>query len=404
MMNRFLSMALIVLLLLSSANAVSYLHGNGQLAAKLDGELEFYHSDSLGSTRAITDEAAEVIERQTNLPFGEILTGDEKYGFTGKELDESGLQYFGARYYDSGTGRFVSADPAMSGINWYAYSSNNPLRYVDPTGYTQESPWWHMPYYHSDVWWQESMNSAYNLAATVNNAAWTVADFTDVGDVAAGISYRIRGEEIPPMLMFAMMTPGLGHGAFRSAEGAVRYFDTKLLRELSETIKIPANLKRVVEMNLLDDLSETVKIRGGGFRGWLGFKTKYRVRSLVNPVVEPGPGIREVKITRRLLVSRRREKAIGYSHTYINPETEEILIEDVSLLFGSRRSRTGRVLMGEGMRMERNFYSTRIPGWTVSAAESMDGGQSLMTPSLFNRFYGPLDDASVMMGGHVPGQ
>ncbi|MBZ5599475.1 MAG: RHS repeat-associated core domain-containing protein [Acidobacteriia bacterium] len=63
--------------------------------------------------------------------------------FTGKERDsESGLDYFGARYHGSSLGRFVTPDPLLSsGRPWapqtwnrYAYSQNNPLRYVDPSG------------------------------------------------------------------------------------------------------------------------------------------------------------------------------------------------------------------------------------------------------------------------------
>ena len=124
----------ILLLLLPIVHALSYLHGNGQLTARLDGELEFYHLDSLGSTRTITNEDADVIEDQLSLPFGGILSGDERYGFTGKELDESGLQYFGARYYDSGIGRFISTDPVLQGHSPYVYAANNPLAYRDPDG------------------------------------------------------------------------------------------------------------------------------------------------------------------------------------------------------------------------------------------------------------------------------
>jgi RHS repeat-associated protein len=74
---------------------------------------------------------------------------------TGKERDaETGLDYFGARYYASNMGRFMSTDPfniildaedkdhfktyISQPQNWnrYAYTWNNPLRYVDPTGET----------------------------------------------------------------------------------------------------------------------------------------------------------------------------------------------------------------------------------------------------------------------------
>jgi RHS repeat-associated protein len=63
---------------------------------------------------------------------------------TGKERDaETGLDYFLARYYSGAQGRFTSADPITvtparmndpQQLNLYAYTRNNPLKYVDPTG------------------------------------------------------------------------------------------------------------------------------------------------------------------------------------------------------------------------------------------------------------------------------
>ena len=55
--------------------------------------------------------------------------------YTGKDLDEdTGLYYYNARWYDAGTGRFISEDPARDGSNWYSYVTNNPLKFVDPAG------------------------------------------------------------------------------------------------------------------------------------------------------------------------------------------------------------------------------------------------------------------------------
>ena len=65
------------------------------------------------------------------------------YKFTGKERDaESGLDYFGARYYGSMMGRFMSPDPLLNSghpddpqsWNRYSYVRNNPLSRIDPTG------------------------------------------------------------------------------------------------------------------------------------------------------------------------------------------------------------------------------------------------------------------------------
>ena len=45
-----------------------------------------------------------------------------------------GSYYFNARWYDAETGRFISEDPARDGQNWFNYVSNNPIKYIDPTG------------------------------------------------------------------------------------------------------------------------------------------------------------------------------------------------------------------------------------------------------------------------------
>ncbi len=72
---------------------------------------------------------------------GEGANNKNDYKFTGKELDdETGLYYYGARYYDADLSRFVSRD-TWAGIptnpqtlNKYSYVKNNPLKYVDPSG------------------------------------------------------------------------------------------------------------------------------------------------------------------------------------------------------------------------------------------------------------------------------
>jgi len=50
-----------------------------------------------------------------------------------------GEYYSNARWYDPTLGRFLTEDPARAGANWFAYVSNNPLRYIDPTGLGGES-------------------------------------------------------------------------------------------------------------------------------------------------------------------------------------------------------------------------------------------------------------------------
>jgi len=142
-MDRILTLVGILLLTgilllagIASAGGTSYVHGpNGLIARINETNITYYHSDHLGSTSAITNEKGDVVEEQVNLPFGEVISGSERYGFTGKELDsDPNLQYFGARYYDPLTGRFFSVDPAKDGGNWYSYAAGNPLKYTDPDG------------------------------------------------------------------------------------------------------------------------------------------------------------------------------------------------------------------------------------------------------------------------------
>ncbi len=78
-------------------------------------------------------------------PYGMQMTGrsytssaDQRYKFSGKERDAStGLDYFGARYYESTSGRWLSVDPMADkypGWSSYNYVEDNPERNVDPDG------------------------------------------------------------------------------------------------------------------------------------------------------------------------------------------------------------------------------------------------------------------------------
>lgn len=118
-----------------------YIYGPTGKIMKKVGELkDYYHSDYLGSTRLITDESGQAIKDVQYNPFGITNEEEEKYLFTGKEKDNSGLSYFGARYYDPQIGRFITRDSYTGDINIpqslnrYIYCKNNPLRYIDPAG------------------------------------------------------------------------------------------------------------------------------------------------------------------------------------------------------------------------------------------------------------------------------
>ena len=110
--------------------------------------LYLYLDDPLGTRRVATGYQGNVLENCISLPYGDELdcNGPDptEQHFTGKERDaESGLDYFGARYYGSSMGRFMSPDPVFATVdrladpqqwNMYSYVRNNPLSLTDPTG------------------------------------------------------------------------------------------------------------------------------------------------------------------------------------------------------------------------------------------------------------------------------
>ena len=105
-----------------------------------------YHSDHLGSANWITDKNGAPVQYLHYLPYGQLLanqqatgsTYDERYKFIGKERDEeSGYDYFGARYYISPLLHWSSVDPLVDDYLWispYAYCGWNPVKIVDPDG------------------------------------------------------------------------------------------------------------------------------------------------------------------------------------------------------------------------------------------------------------------------------
>ena len=100
--------------------------------------------DHLASSKAMVGESGSQTETMTYAPFGEVIedTGSyrTKYKYTGKELDDTGLYYYGQRYYEPVLGRFTSPDTARpdylnpQSLNRYAYCQGNPLKYIDPDG------------------------------------------------------------------------------------------------------------------------------------------------------------------------------------------------------------------------------------------------------------------------------
>ena len=110
----------------------------------------WYHPDHLGSSSYITNLAGEINQHMEYLPFGELLVEEHlnsynsPFKFNAKEFDnDTGNYYYSARYYSPKYNLMLSMDQMYylyPSFSPYAYTLQNPVRFVDPTGMAVESP------------------------------------------------------------------------------------------------------------------------------------------------------------------------------------------------------------------------------------------------------------------------
>jgi RHS repeat-associated protein len=111
----------------------------------------YYHPDHLGTSTFLTDANGNAYQFFLNLPFGETMAEQRPssyyatpYKFNGKELDEeTGLYYYGARYYDARSSIWLSVDPLAEefpNASPYNYCNDNPINLVDPDGMKGDAP------------------------------------------------------------------------------------------------------------------------------------------------------------------------------------------------------------------------------------------------------------------------
>ncbi|CCM02460.1 uncharacterized protein FIBRA_04559 [Fibroporia radiculosa] len=117
--------------------------------------VNYYHGDHLGNIIAVSDDDGDVVTTYKYDAFGQVTVNGpdlSRYKYSGKEMFD-GLYYFGARFYDPVTGRFVTLDNitiSLAGItaskfNQYTFSQNDPVNFIDING--NESFWWHLAWH-----------------------------------------------------------------------------------------------------------------------------------------------------------------------------------------------------------------------------------------------------------------
>jgi RHS repeat-associated protein len=149
---------------LAGTTKSEYIFFDGERVARRDGAtgtggVFYYFSDHLKTASVITDSAGVIKAESDYYPWGgelQFVNNDSNdYKFTGKKRDlETGLDYFGARYYSNGLGRWVSADWSATpvpvpyadfgdpqSLNLYQFVGGNPASKADPDGHEDPSIW-----------------------------------------------------------------------------------------------------------------------------------------------------------------------------------------------------------------------------------------------------------------------
>ncbi|WP_347067711.1 RHS repeat-associated core domain-containing protein [Flavobacterium sp. WV_118_3] len=151
-------------------------------------DIYYYHPDHLGSSTYLTDANGMPYQFFLNLPFGETMVEMHSftenyaspYKFNGKELDsETGMYYYGARYYDPKISIWLSVDPLAQnyqGWNPYNYTMQNPINLIDPDGMQSVDP----PGFFKRIgdWFKSTFKGAketgYQEIEKTNDVAYTV--------------------------------------------------------------------------------------------------------------------------------------------------------------------------------------------------------------------------------------
>ena len=130
-------------------------------------ESSYYLYDGRNSVTGILTETANLTNSYQYDPYGNLTSGTADgvnyYGYNGESTNvKTGLQYLRARYYDAENGTFTTEDSDLGTTenpltrNRYAYTSNNPVNYDDPTGHS---------------WWKKAVSAVKNVGKKIVNTA-----------------------------------------------------------------------------------------------------------------------------------------------------------------------------------------------------------------------------------------
>jgi RHS repeat-associated protein len=227
-----------------------YVYGAGlQYEVNDAGSATYYHYDQSGNTAALTNQAGAIIERVVYSPYGTIRYRQSNFdtpflygGFFGVMTDANGLINMRARYYNPLTMRFLNSDPAMDGLNWYAYAGGNPINFADPTGYGASRV-------------LDAMQGGLTALGFAPGVG-AVADLVNAG-ISAG-----RGDFVGAGFNLASSLPGLGD-AFAAGKIATAAVGVAVAKSASHAVSSTAATAAKVEAAVVKEGANNVAVRQG---------------------------------------------------------------------------------------------------------------------------------------------
>lgn len=124
-------------------------------------QVRYSYDNLIGSSSLEVDGTGEIISREEYYPYGgtavssarsQVEASYKTIRYSGKERDATGLYYYGWRYYQPWTGRWLSADPAgrVDGLNLFKMVGNNPVTNSDSNG-LQKDGYLYIHYHNFDA-------------------------------------------------------------------------------------------------------------------------------------------------------------------------------------------------------------------------------------------------------------
>lgn len=231
----------------------------------------FYCTDYLGSSNVLTDNSGNLVQHYEYSTFGQASYQNNTSAFpvsnryTGQTADdETGLMYYGGRYYDPQLARFIQPDPTIpdptdsQSFNRYSYCRNNPLNEIDPSGF-------------DDV---------------VGAGGDSLGNYGNLADGYWNDSvYYMTYYEVSPFSNFGAIN--FENSNFDSSSLTVTFFssyNTHSQTSGSSPPNLPTSINALLWQNVYENIGQNVLDYNGGYRraAWGMFQSS--VRNTLNPL------------------------------------------------------------------------------------------------------------------------